>query len=442
MKKRILSFINPLKNLTMNKIFTILVVFVCLGLVSNAQNSRLAKEFLPQDPTLLQKSILSQSYLQDSLYTYGRNQAGTDWENTYRDYYSYDDAGNMTERINWMLFGGTMQKSQKYSYSYTNNNLTEEIRYNWWTNSWTNYKKINSTYNSANYITESIESEWQNNAWKSILKNNFTYDANNNLVEEIEIYWNDSLSNWLNMGKIENTFDANNNLTLSIVYGYNSTTNEWVNYWKYEYTYDANNNLTLSIWYSAQYGTSTWNNYRKEEFIYNTNNKITEKNTYNWSSNTWTNSYKYIFEYDANENLIHRNETIWSSGTWVNLWNYSWTYDSNNNLIEYYSSNWVAKGWTDFEKITYYTSLHEVTNVSGIVSNLTVYPNPATNTLTINNIKENATISIFNLSGAIVFTKKITATTATIDLSSFRSGIYILKIEENSGTTIQKIVKQ
>jgi hypothetical protein len=71
---------------------------------------------------------------------------------------------------------------------------------------------------------------------------------------------------------------------------------------------------------------------------------------------------------------------------------------------------------------------------SEIADLITIYPNPVTNILYINQKKESQQCSIYNYLGI----KVIEQTGNKIDVSSLSSGIYFLQIENNT----MKFVKQ
>jgi hypothetical protein len=73
--------------------------------------------------------------------------------------------------------------------------------------------------------------------------------------------------------------------------------------------------------------------------------------------------------------------------------------------------------------------------------NLSIHPNPATNTLTIKNneLKINQ-ISICNVSGGIV--KTINESTNTINVSNLAKGIYFLQIHTDNGVLSKKFIKE
>ena len=72
--------------------------------------------------------------------------------------------------------------------------------------------------------------------------------------------------------------------------------------------------------------------------------------------------------------------------------------------------------------------------------NISVYPNPATNKFTVNLAgSEKANIEMFNLVGQKVY--NCTATEkAEINVSSFRPGIYMLKVSQNGQVYTSKVV--
>ena len=68
-----------------------------------------------------------------------------------------------------------------------------------------------------------------------------------------------------------------------------------------------------------------------------------------------------------------------------------------------------------------------------------VYPNPASETLTITNANK-SDISIYNLLGEVVLTTKCSNANATINVSGLAMGTYILKVVTAKGVVTKKIV--
>ncbi len=77
--------------------------------------------------------------------------------------------------------------------------------------------------------------------------------------------------------------------------------------------------------------------------------------------------------------------------------------------------------------------------VNNIIS---VYPNPAKETITIETDATNQRLEITNLIGQTVYTSYIYNKKATINTSAFAKGVYILKLSSDKETVVRKFVKE
>jgi hypothetical protein len=90
-------------------------------------------------------------------------------------------------------------------------------------------------------------------------------------------------------------------------------------------------------------------------------------------------------------------------------------------------------------------SCHYYENTSGINSGvlppyyLTIFPNPATESLTIES-QQKAFIDILNIEGQSIKTINDAGTSITVDLRSLSSGVYILKATTDKGVVIKKFI--
>ena len=76
------------------------------------------------------------------------------------------------------------------------------------------------------------------------------------------------------------------------------------------------------------------------------------------------------------------------------------------------------------------------------VVEFSIYPNPVSNQFKIN-LKENvnAKLTIHNLLGKTVYSKKINALSETININFLSEGIYLLKVENGSKIGVKKFIK-
>ena len=81
------------------------------------------------------------------------------------------------------------------------------------------------------------------------------------------------------------------------------------------------------------------------------------------------------------------------------------------------------------------------THETELASKIKVYPNPASDILTINNpIGEQ--IEIFDMEGRLIQTEAVNNETQTIQIQGLPSGIYMLRMREKTLQVSYKIIKQ
>jgi hypothetical protein len=85
------------------------------------------------------------------------------------------------------------------------------------------------------------------------------------------------------------------------------------------------------------------------------------------------------------------------------------------------------------------TGIEELQNTSGF----SIYPNPSSNYITIenNNVQLNSTYFILNSIGQLVLSGQLTGELTTVDISGLSNGIYLVQIETDSGRVSKQIIK-
>ncbi|SEP55973.1 LamG-like jellyroll fold domain-containing protein [Flavobacterium urocaniciphilum] len=82
-------------------------------------------------------------------------------------------------------------------------------------------------------------------------------------------------------------------------------------------------------------------------------------------------------------------------------------------------------------------------NDFAIENNIKLYPNPTSNILYIEfNDLSNVVVELIDLNGRVLMNKTLSSTSNSIDLSSYNTAIYLLKVSSNEGASTYKIVKQ
>lgn len=75
-------------------------------------------------------------------------------------------------------------------------------------------------------------------------------------------------------------------------------------------------------------------------------------------------------------------------------------------------------------------------------TNIFIYPNPAQNSITINTSTQNASIQIFNQVGQQVYQSNWSGNTKTVDISSFKNGLYIVRTLQKDKSLSTKLIIQ
>lgn len=82
------------------------------------------------------------------------------------------------------------------------------------------------------------------------------------------------------------------------------------------------------------------------------------------------------------------------------------------------------------------------TNPVDAVIDFKVYPNPVANVLNIEYTSEVTSVSVFNLLGQQVLSKKVSAASTQIDMSALLAGTYLVKVESGNISKTLKVVKK
>jgi hypothetical protein len=81
-------------------------------------------------------------------------------------------------------------------------------------------------------------------------------------------------------------------------------------------------------------------------------------------------------------------------------------------------------------------------NQFNLADGFKAYPNPVSNILNIEYTGDLSNVSVYNLLGQQMLTKKLTATSTQIDMSGLNSGTYLVKVEANNVSKTIKVVKR
>jgi PKD repeat protein len=105
-----------------------------------------------------------------------------------------------------------------------------------------------------------------------------------------------------------------------------------------------------------------------------------------------------------------------------------------------YTVTLIANGPCGADTTTYVLNL-EITALDELSASIDMYPNPANDVLTINADQVlDASIEVYNVSGKLVLSENIQGTTKTINVTNLAKGMYMIKITNNEGSSIQRLI--
>jgi len=280
-------------------------------------------------------------------------------------------------------------------------------------------------------------------------------DANVRYIEDIETQCGTTITpsvNIQNIGQDEIT-------SLSIEYSVNGGTpevydwtgsltslqSETIELPEITYTVGDTNIVDVSI-PNDDDNTNNSQNYSFDRAVVATNYVNLELHTDNWGSECTWNIKDSSGTTVYNGGPYGNNQTINESFT---LPNDCYTF----NLIDSYGDGGGAVTLTDDENNVIYSTnggygSGASTNFStdgilavndNVLDNISIYPNPATSILNIRNA-DNSTIEVYDILGKLILTKISTSLEEEINVSSFQTGTYFLKISKDNQTLNKKFI--
>lgn len=378
--------------------------------------------------------------------------------NTDKNEYSFDDSGNtiLNASYEWNIATNAWDGIDKTRFVYDaySNMLTQNVSCYWssTTREWIEYSKEVYFYDLSNNKTKDVLYSCDNNArqWEERSKREYLYDNNGNLISEFG-YRKSSINTWIQDIKTEYTYDSkgNNVLTVDSIL-LNDT---WSPNKKYEYTYDTNNRLISKTEYSGNRFTNQFEFKNKEEYTYDTNGQLKLDTYYYWNSDSKSIEYGYKtdYTYDLNDNVTSLIRSTWNLSTkqWEVNFKSEVKLDNTKFSKDVFSADvfgdysWVnvplsaniytlvGEKWIQSAKSTIYYSSNEISaGNSRVVSDVVcIYPNPASNYITLNIDKSETTcqFQLFNQQGKVVLDQQV-GNNGQLFVEKLPRGFYLFKV--------------
>ena len=390
--------------------------------------------------------------------------------------YTYNKDLNVTEELRISASTTTNESKIMYTYDSFGNEIERVTQY-WNNNAWENSYKDSQSYNSQNERTQHVSYQWNNNTWEISwgYKDAVTYDGNNNPTKYESQEWVNHLKAFRNSYKTEITY-TNNEPTEFKESKWDTTGNQWILSDKYtNLVWHNYSNFEIKNYTGQSYQNGTWVDEEKGSYVYNGSNYVAtyevmdngswaldNRETYtetdnfgsytslyeNYVNGTWENSEKYSNTFDSHFNQTDNFNQEWISGVWQTTYqdNTVYTYDTNGNKLTETYKGWDSQNQTmkNYHKYVYggYQVMVSVNDITNNTLQVNVFPNPASENITITTEVYPYALSIYNSVGQVVLSTTGVSKQELIDISSFETGVYFIKMDAKEMTQQASFIKK
>ena len=413
-------------------------------------------------------------------YTWNTQGSNPKWEKTAKINYQYE-AGKLkySETRIWNNNLPTpaweINKKREIEYDSNGNEILNQS-YEWRNGSWLLKTKMEANYNNDNIVTMETEYGFDGDMLIGEEKRELIeYEINGSITKtSYKLYeWHNE--QWKLTNKLDEEINDENELTI---------------YQRHIYVWDGSNFMNSSketIKSKSPFGQIYFESYiwgsQEEGWIGDElritelkDGKIVSNDTYSWNeyTNDWYKSHRIGYDVDGQITLDIRyyfddniNEVIgitkntyesindgmlqnltsyewdYERNDWVNINKHWYTIDDDGYLLKSESCYWNKNNssWSISYRETYYydeNTTNLVNNVDEIDVNL--YPNPVKDNLYIEHTLDNASFSLYNLSGKEVM--NINIINNQVSLQNIPSGLYMYMIKSNGNTKSGKLIKK
>jgi hypothetical protein len=161
------------------------------------------------------------------------------------------------------------------------------------------------------------------------------------------------------------------------------------------------------------------------------------------------NEKSWIFQMDSTNAIASglQHSVGYAGGLNFKTWTFSWTAPAQGTgPLTFYSSAVAGNGNASATDDSVFISSLDIVESTSLninkvaLSQIKIYPNPSNGQFQIDNIPENATIEIFNMSGQSLFKRKSTESTLLVNLPTIATGTHYVKITTSDFQSVTKMV--
>jgi len=367
----------------------------------------------------------------DSIYHWTWDALNLDWVYDAKEYYLLNEAENKYQIHNWIWNGSGWINNYLYTYSFDEfDNLIEYTSQKWKDTAWVYSIRYAYEFDDQNREIEFLYEKWIDTAWVNNLFRSTTYTQNPKWVQRLQQDW-DGFS-WEN--QVRNTFlyDASDIVTQQIQENWHG---EWDSTYQTFYTYSTLPD-TDSTRLQAYDGNGVWFDLtRNMEFRDGNGDSYYFLNQRHFDE--WENSSQSFSTFDSNHHEIQYVRQVWDT-SWVNSVRYEYGYNSDGNILSSVRQGWQEE-WQLTDSTHYYYPFQTSLDEASLAYDLTIYPNPASSML---NIDQPGDWIIYSITGMVVMkSNKENQNNKEIDISKLFPGIYCLVVRKDNAASVKQFLK-
>ncbi|CAN5429149.1 hypothetical protein BH10BAC2_BH10BAC2_50170 [soil metagenome] len=450
----------------------IICLFFSVNLFSQGLDTTVTYEWVSNAWQPSQRNIYTNNAqcLSITILTQNWQEGSSTWADTSLTTNTYTASEKLNQSTFQQWNGSVWENSVRFTYNYNANDLNDSLLTEiWQTGSWENGSLTVNSFNADQTINQVLTQAWFGVSWFDLLRQTYTYNADktvNYVITETNFIA------WTNSAKNTYTYNGSKQQITDTTDTWDGT--KWVHDALTLSTYSGSNltNMLIKDWVS-----SAWVNDNQINYTFNGDGTLGEIVTQDWVSSAWVNENRTTLSYSSctlpltllNFTAAKKNNLVdlsWQTTDEINTSHFSiqrssdgtnfktvgnvnaagngsiknnYSFSDNiaavNTSKVYYRLQMFDKdGMNTFSKI-----IPIDIKLSGV--SFSIKPNPAHSYCTVVTNADNATMTIVNLSGKVVFKQTLSsAGEHKINVSAIAKGMYIARIVSLEGTSAQKLV--
>ena len=360
--------------------------------------------------------------------------SGGDWLNDYKTVYTYNAQLLATEvnAYDWSFVQNNWYHSSRVVYAYNNQGLATEMLY------YDEFDVLESkmeVFYNAQGLVDSVYTydSFNGSGLVPFMLQYYHYEAGR-LQEISMLVYDEDEDEWFGNVVILFEYDGQGRRTSIGMYLVDEEDDESMLYSMSEYTYNAGGRLATATTSMLNFSTFQVEPSDKIEYTYNAAGDLTMSVDYLWVDGAW--GEDFMDEYVYHPNLLF-SDVANPYQVMAQLYFFVEAFpEFNRMLTEIHGFEYVAGSWVEADRSMFYVSGEATTGTEEIrVANAVLYPNPASNHITLNwsGMQESLSLEVYHITGSLVMRQEVLSG-QRLNIEQLRAGLYLYRLIDGAQT--------